>query len=332
MTSHDSPITVKPFGDTIDPIGFYQLLLEHVAWLACHNFSRTTIEKRALYVRTFGNWCLDHDLPSPQRITKPMLEAFQRYLFHYRKPNGQPLAWSSQHLHLKEVRQFFSWLARQNHIPFSPATDIELPKQPKTLPKAILSEAEVELILKQPDTTTAFGQRDRAIFEVLYSTGIRRAEACDLTIEDIHVDRQILFVRQGKGQKDRYVPIGQRALLWIARYVEYARTELCIDLKERTLFLSNLGTPLNPDTLTEYGRRYLKQAGILKPGACHIFRHTMATLMHDYGADIRTIQAILGHEKLDTTQIYTQVSLKKLLETHRKTHPAEQPDKPKKST
>ena len=327
-TNSNNPPNVKPFGNTEDPLGFYQLLLAHVTWLAVHNFSKTTVEKRALYVKAFALWCIDCDLSSPHVITKPILEAFQRHLFSYRKSDGKPLAWSSQHLHLKEVKQFFSWLAKQNYIPFSPATEIELPKQPKTLPKSILSADEVERILQQPDITTPLGIRDRAIFEVLYSTGIRRAEVCSLHIDNIHVDRQVLFIRQGKGQRDRYVPIGLRALLWIARYVEQAREQLAIDPKERTLFLTQLGAPINPDSLTEYGRRYIKSANIAKPGACHIFRHTMATLMHDAGADIRTIQAILGHSKLDTTQIYTQVSLKKLLDTHRKTHPAEQPEPP----
>lgn len=319
-------VNVKPFGDTTNPQGFYCLLMAHLTWLATHNFSQVTVDKRGLYVRAFALWCLEADLPSPLLITKSILEAFQRHLFRYRKPDGPPLAWSSQHLHLKEVKQFFAWLAKHNHIPFSPASEIELPKQPKTLPKAILSADEVELILQQPDTTTALGLRDRTIFEVLYSTGIRRAEVCSLKIDHIHVDRQVLFVSQGKGQKDRYVPIGLRALLWIARYVEQARDRLAIDPKERTLFLTNDGKPINPDSLTEYGRRYIKAASVEKPGACHIFRHTMATLMHDAGADIRTIQEILGHERLDTTQIYTRVSLKKLLETHQKTHPAERPD------
>ena len=319
---------VKPFGNAEDPRGFYQLLVAHVTWLAVHNFSKTTVEKRALYVKAFALWCIDCDLSSPEVITKPILEAFQRHLFSYRKIDGKPLAWSSQHLHLKELRQFFSWLAKQNYIPFSPATEIELPKQPKTLPKSILSADEVERILQQPDITTPLGIRDRAIFEVLYSTGIRRAEVCSLDIDNIHVDRQVLFIHQGKGQRDRYVPIGMRALLWIARYVEQAREQLALDPKERTLFLTLLGAPISPDSLTEYGRRYITSANIGKTGSCHIFRHTMATLMHDGGADIRSIQAILGHARLDTTQIYTQVSLKKLLDTHRKTHPAEQPEPP----
>ena len=101
-----------------------------------------------------------------------------------------------------------------------------------------------------------------------------------------------------------------RALVWIARYVEQARDKLLLDEKERTLFVTNQGEPLNPDSLTEYARRYIQSAGINKPGACHIFRHTMATLMHDNGADLTAIQIILGHEKSDTTQIYARTSLR----------------------
>ena len=118
------------------------------------------------------------------------------------------------------------------------------------LPKAVLTHAEVELVLQQPDTTTPLGLRDRAVLEILYSTGIRRAEVCSLRLDDIHVDRQVLYIHRGKGQKDRYVPIGIQALIWIARYVEQAREKLCIDPNEQTLFLTNEGKPLQPDSLT----------------------------------------------------------------------------------
>ena len=314
------------FGDSTDPRGFWLLLQEHTTWLQVHNYSEATIKKRALYVRSFALWCLDRDLSSPATISKPIIESFQRSLYRKRKKDGQPLSWGSQHLHLKEVRAFFAWLTKVNHIPFNPAAEIELPRQPKTLPKAILSADEVEQVLSQPDATTPLGLRDRAILETFYSTGIRRAELCSLNLDDIHVDRQALFVNQGKGKKDRYVPIGMRALVWIARYVEQARDKLLLDEKERTLFVTNVGEPINPDSLTEYSRRYIQAAGINKPGACHIFRHTMATLMHENGADLATIQIILGHEKTDTTQIYARTSLRQLLETHGRTHPAERPE------
>ena len=314
---------LKPFGDTSDARGFYALLKEHLQWLRVHNFAPATIHKRGVYVRAFALWSLERDLTGPAMISKAMLESYQRWLYRYRKADGQPLAWSGQHLHLKEVRAFFSWLVKMNHLAFSPAAEIDLPKQPKTLPKAILSEDEVERVLSQPDTTTMLGLRDRAIFETLYSTGIRRRELCNLRIDDVQVERRCLFVCQGKGQKDRYVPIGVRALLWIARYVEGTRSRWLLDERERSLFVTHHGQPINPDTLTEYGRRYIEAAGINKPGSCHIYRHTMATLMHDAGADLTLIQVILGHQKTETTQIYARTSLKRLLDVHDQTHPAE---------
>jgi integrase/recombinase XerD len=205
----------------------------------------------------------------------------------------------------------------------NPTAVLDLPKLPCSLPKAVLSHEEVELVLQVPDTNTPLGPRDRAMLETLYSTGIRRAEACGLRMDHIHVDRQVLYIHRGKGQKDRYVPIGGEALTWIARYVEHARDQFRPASTEQTLFLTAAGHPISPDSLTEYSRRYIKLAGSKKPGACHIFRHSMATAMHDGVADARTLQAILGHERLNTTQIYTCVRLKKLLETHARTHPAE---------
>jgi integrase/recombinase XerD len=316
---------LKPFGDTLDHHGFYQLLKAHLTWLATHNFSPATVAKRATYVRAFAVWCLERDILAPRLVSRAILEAFQRHLFAHRQTSGKPLAWSSQHLHLKELRQFFSWLAKQNILSSNPAADIELPKLPRQLPGATLSAEEVERIMQLPDTDSPLGLRDRAILEVLYSTGIRRSEVCSLRIDHVEATRQVLFIHSGKGQKDRYVPIGLRALGWLVKYIELSRPLLAEDDSQRMLFLTAKGQPLEPDSLTEYGRRYIKAAGIDKPGACHIYRHTMATLMHDSGADIRTLQAILGHEKLDTTQIYTRVGIKKLIDTHRHTHPAEQP-------
>ena len=131
------------------------------------------------------------------------------------------------------------------------------------------------------------------------------------------------MVRQGKNKKDRLLPIGQRALQWIVYYLEHSRPHLLCGTHSHTLFLSNVGGPLEPDSLTEYARRYIDQADIGKRGSCHIFRHTMATLMLENGADIRYIQAMLGHAQLSTTQIYTQVAIKELQRVHSMTHPAD---------
>jgi integrase/recombinase XerD len=319
---------LEPVGDPQDPRGFWSLLQQNVVWLRVHNYSPATIVTHEKYVRMFLRWAAERDLREPTQVTKPMLEAFQRHLFHYRKADGQPLAWMSQISHLRTVRQYFAYLARENHIPFNPAASLELPRKPHALPKAVLSADEVERILQQPDTTTTLGLRDRAILETFYSTGIRRMEIANLNLEHIDVNRRVLMVRQGKGQRDRFVPIGPRALLWIARYVEHAREKLLVDRQSHTLFLTLQGARISPQSLTEYVRYYIRAAGVAKPGSCHLFRHSMATLMHDNGADIRFIQAILGHASLSTTQIYTQTSLQKLLEVHDRTHPAARDDDP----
>jgi integrase/recombinase XerD len=129
------------------------------------------------------------------------------------------------------------------------------------------------------------------------------------------------MVRQGKGRKDRMVPIGERALAWVDRYLEEVRPGLVAGVDDGSLFLTADGTGFSPDRLTQIARGYVKASGVAKEGACHLFRHTMATLMLEGGADIRYIQAMLGHAELSTTQIYTQVSIRALQAVHAATHP-----------
>jgi integrase/recombinase XerD len=140
---------------------------------------------------------------------------------------------------------------------------------------------------------------------------------------DLDVERGILVIRQGKGKKDRVIPIGSRAVAWVERYLIEVRPGLLVgDKSGDTLFLNDRGRPFSPDAMTQLARQYVNAADIGKRGACHLFRHTMATLMLENGADVRFLQAMLGHVKLETTAIYTQVSIRKLKEIHTATHPA----------
>jgi integrase/recombinase XerD len=156
----------------------------------------------------------------------------------------------------------------------------------------------------------------------LYSTGMRRMELIGLDLYDIDSERGTVMVRQGKGKKDRMVPIGERCVAWIDKYLSDVRPSLVVDVADRTLFLTNLGEAFTPNRLTQLVRNYVDAASIGKRGACHLFRHTMATLMLENGADIRFIQQMLGHADLSTTQIYTQVSIRQLKQIHTATHPA----------
>ena len=179
-----------------------------------------------------------------------------------------------------------------------------------------------------PELTTLLGVRDRALLEVLYSTGIRRLELIHLTRPDLDPVRGVCFVREGKGQKDRVVPIGQRALDWIERYLITARPQLVVPPDDGVLFLTVRGRPLAANRLSELVHRYVTAAGLRHKGSCHVFRHTLATLLLQGGADIRHIQAILGHADLRTTARYTHVVIDELKAAHRRAHPAERLPQP----
>jgi len=260
-------------------------------------------------------------LGRPVDITRPILERYQRHLFLLRKPDGKPLTFRSQHVRLVAIRGVFKWLVKQNVLLGNPASELELPRLPQRLPRDVLSQEEVERVILEADTRTPIGVRDRAMLEVLYSTGIRRMELLHLRVMDIDCERGTLMVREGKGKRDRMVPIGERAVFWVERYLGEVRPDLVVPPDEGALFLTNLGESPTPDWLTQRVRGYVRASGIGKSGACHIFRHTMATLMLEGGADIRHIQEMLGHVSLESTEVYTRVSMKKLKAIHAATHP-----------
>jgi integrase/recombinase XerD len=183
---------------------------------------------------------------------------------------------------------------------------------------------EVEQVLRQPNLSDPMGVRDRAILETLYSTGIRRGECVQLNLYYADLRNGTLFIRQGKGKKDRYVPIGDRAIKWIEKYLCEVRPELAVEPDDMALFLSQYGEAFSRDHLSGMVHDYIEAANLGKGGGPHLLRHTMATLMLENGADLRFIQEILGHEKISTTQIYAHVSIRQLKLVHGHTHPAEQ--------
>lgn len=328
MLTKKSRFPRRPLGDAGDPHGFAALTAAYCEWMRVKNFSQATIGVRRRIFDLFVAWALERGLSRPNQITRPILERYQRYLFHFRRENGQPLSWRGQHTRLGPLKSFFSWLARQNLILYNPAAELEMPRPEKRLPKAILTISEAETVLAQADTREPMGLRDRAILETFYSTGIRRMELVNLTLPDLDPERGTVIIRQGKGNKDRIVPIGERALAWIDRYLQEVRPLLVVDSKERALFLSWLGAPFSGNAMTSLVAEYVTAANLGKLGSCHLFRHTCATLMLEGGADIRYIQALLGHAQLTTTEIYTQVGIRKLKEVHSLTHPSARLERP----
>jgi integrase/recombinase XerD len=305
-----------------DPEGFAALTARYLDYLSVQQFSPATLVTRTASLGYFIAWCNDRSLTRPDQIDTPMAERYQRHLHHHRKADGRPLAIGTQRGQMTAVRMFFRWLVKAGWLRFSPLEAIELPPLPQRLPRSVLSHAEIERVLAQIDTTRVTGLRDRAVVETLYSTAMRRSECLALQVRDIDRQRGLVRITQGKGRKDRMAPIGERALRWIGDYLREARPQLLQRLAEPTLFLSTHGGALHPTTLTARLRRYVVDAGIDKPGSVHVYRHTTATLMLENGADIRHIQALLGHADLSTTQIYTHVAITHLKAVHQRTHPA----------
>jgi integrase/recombinase XerD len=285
------------------------------------NYSEQTIEGREDHLRRFIVWCDERGLGRPGEITKPMLERYQRYLVTSPARGGKPMSFRSQYVRLAHIKGYFKWLTRQNVIGGNPAGELEMPRREHRLPAHVLTVSEVETVMASIDLRTPKGLRDRAILEVFYATGMRRMEVLHLRIEDVDAERGTVMVRQGKGKKDRLVPIGERALAWVEKYRRDARPGMVAGRDEGELFLTREGQGLTKARMTQLVRNIVIDAGVAKRGACHLFRHTMATLMLENGADVRVLQEMLGHAKLETTQIYTHVSMRKLCEVHAATHP-----------
>ncbi len=311
-----------PHKDVVERSGLFRYMQAFLEWTVVKGYSQDTARRRQAALRRFIVWCDERDIQRPHDVTKPILERYQRYLYYYRKNDGEPLLFGSQNVMLTPLKTFFKWLARENHILYNPASELEIPPKPKHLPKTILAVDDIETILSQPDTATHTGLRDRAMLETLYSSGIRRMELVKLTLYDVDARRGTLLIREGKYKKDRVIPIGERALAWVEKYRREARPALVIGKDEGILFLTDEGIAFRRGALGGRIKRYIRAAGIEVDGSCHLFRHAMATHMLENGADIRFIQAMLGHADLSTTEIYTRVSIQKLREIHAATHPA----------
>jgi len=305
----------------------------YVESLAVKHTSVIALRVHRSQLARFNAWCAEHGITAPSEVTHAHLAQFQRFLFYARKADGSPYAINGQRSVLTNVQYFFRWLVRHRHLQSNPAADLDLPKKNPLHLREPLNGSEIEKVFALPDIDTAYGLRDRAILEVFYATGIRRQELANLMVRDIDPERGCLLVRQGKGRKDRFLPMGERALAWVEKYQREARPQLLLidgkghinaasNPKEPRLFLNQYGQAISAYALSWRIRRYFNEAGINKTGACHLFRHSMATAMLDNGADLRHVQEMLGHSMIATTQIYTHVSIARLTAVHAATHPA----------
>lgn len=285
--------------------------------------SPRTVSGKHYVLKWFIGWCASQGITAVGQVTIQVLEAYRKYLFQYRQPRtDKPLDIATQRNRLTDVVMYFRRLRKTGYIKVDPAHEFELPYVPRRPPQAYLSVEEIEAICRMPLLFGIKGYRDRAIIEVHFATGIRRAEVANLDISDIDFKGEIVIVRQGKGRRDRRVPIARRALAWLRLYLDHIRPRFARVDSGDALFIGSNGRRFSPSKLGERTSRYVKLAGIKKRGGSTLFRHSTATLMLDNGADIRHVQEMLGHADIKNTQIYTHVALGKLKEVYARTHPA----------
>jgi integrase/recombinase XerD len=287
--------------------------------------SDATANTKTAVLQMFGCWCEQQGISEVTQIDLDLLERYRKYLHRYRKRrDNAPLELSTQRMRLMAVTGLLKRLHAYGIVQSEAYARFPLPRVPRQIPKQIPDEDEIAPILHQTITKGRMGLRDRAILEVYYATGIRRAELAGLDIRDVDFKHQIVTVRKGKGSLDRRVPIAQRALDWVEKYLSELRCRLVTMASGEALFLGEAGKRIQKSKLTTLVGGYIRRSGIGKSGSCHVLRHATATHMLRHGADIRYVQEMLGHQCIESTQIYTHVTITDLQGVYSRTHPAAQ--------
>lgn len=297
-------------------------------WLQAINFSPKTIINYRRDVRLFTEWLAEHTIvTSVAEVTPTHLQQYQIALFNFeRVAEGKPnkrLAIGTQASRLAAVRKFFSWLLVEQQIASNPTTSLHLPKQPHRLPKNILTKREARRLVEATPVEKPRDARDRALLEVLYGTGVRRAEIIDLTIYDLSFEDATLRVK-GKGDRERFVPLLDGVVAALKLYVEESRPIFARQPGQIRLFVSSRsGGKLDDDDIVRIVRKAAKRAGLKKHVTPHSLRHSFATHLLKGKADIRQIQKLLGHKRLSSTEVYTHVEIGDLQEVLTRCHPRE---------
>jgi len=285
-----------------------------------HGFSERSIPTYLHNVRLFVDYLEDLEITNLASADRKILAEYQLQV-SLSLHRGKPLGHVTQRNRIVCLKSFFRFLAKSGALISDPTAELELPRVRDQLPPNVLTKREVARLLAQPDIVTTAGVRDRAILELLYSTGIRVSELAGLALEDLDLRSGELRVL-GKGSKERLVPIGEVACDSLRVYLERSRPNLAPP-QQRTLFVTPRGRRFLATNLTALVREYGKRAGIPKRVTPHTLRHTCATHLLQGKADIRQIQRILGHASIATTQRYTKVEISDLKEVLKRCHPRE---------
>jgi integrase/recombinase XerD len=293
-------------------------------YLRARNFSVRSVEGYLGELKPFLAFLDELGLQSLAGLTRSHLEEYRLKLF-YRKARGKSLSARTQSQKLSCIRQFVRFLAAYDYLLIDVSAGLEMPRVPNSLPRVILSEPETVRLMEAPDVTTALGIRDRAILEVLYATGLRNSEMGQMVLDQIDWENHCIRVWAGKGAKDRVIPLGEEAEIWLSEYLQRSRPVYLRNPEQKVCFLNTLGKPFTRESLAQVVSRWAKKIGLEKPVTPHTLRHCCASHMLKRGAGLRHIQTMLGHSSPDSTQIYTRVEVSDLRKVILRCHPRERP-------
>ncbi len=262
---------------------------------------------------------------SPAAVSEAHLVRYCRWLSWRTRVRGQRLAPASRYIYLARVRRFFRQFHRDGRILHDPARNLVLPSH-QALPREVLTLSEARRLVNAPERFSPLGQRDQALLETLYGTGLRLRELAMLELKDLSLGARTLFVKNGKGRRDRVVPVVGRGLAALVRYLQQSRPQLMRNWREGALFLSagnRAGRRLSAIAIEQLVRKYAQQAKIARRVSPHVLRHSCATHLLRGGADIRHVQMLLGHRRLTSTALYTRVEISDLHHLLSRSHPRE---------
>jgi integrase/recombinase XerD len=294
----------------------------HIKYLKALGRSYYTVRGVRYGLRDFTRFLDKEGIYSLDDLTSEVLEEYQQDLSFRLTARGRLLSLRSQSQLLGVVKGFTRFLKDKDYLLHDPGERLKLPRKPKRLPKTILSKGEVKKLLDAPDLRTNRGYRNRVILEILYDTAIRRAEMRNIKLTDLDLDSGFIRIR-GKGDKERVVPLSRRVSEMTRNYILMVRPCFLHTDDPGYLVLNRFGAKMDPNGIWAAVKRSVYLSGIKKNVTTHSLRHTCATHMLRNGAPIRHLQEMLGHESLESTQIYTRVTINDLKEIHARYHPSE---------